>query len=197
LHQSDGTLVVATDPAATALVKQKSGTGLRRGVIWRPPVRPSVLLGFALLLLLGGSPAPAASNKVRITNLSDLAFGSIANLGADAVRSENVCLYADTATNGYNITATGTGPGGAFQLSSGSGSMAYQVQWSASSGQSSGAQLTANVPLTGQVSTATHQTCSTGPASSASLIVVLQSAALSSATAGTYNGTLTLVVGPE
>jgi hypothetical protein len=47
------------------------------------------------------------------------------------------------------------------------------------------------------VSTASHQTCSTGPASSASLIILLRSAALSSARAGSYNGTLTLVVGPE
>ena len=75
--------------------------------------------------------------------------------------------------------------------------MAYDVQWSGSPGQSSGAQLTPNVPLTGQVSTASQQTCNNGPVSSASLIVILRSAALSSATAGTYNGTLTLLVGAE
>lgn len=189
--------MVATSPAATALVKQKSGTGLWKGTLGRLPARPAIFLVLVPLLLLGASPAMAASNKVRITNLSDLAFGSIANLSTDAVRSENVCLFADTNTNGYNITATGTGPGGTFQLSSGLGSMAYEVQWSSSSGQSSGAQLTPNVPLTGQVSAATHQTCSTGPASSASLVIVLRTAALSSATAGAYNGTLTLVVGPE
>jgi hypothetical protein len=58
-------------------------------------------------------------------------------------------------------------------------------------------QLSPNVPLTGQTSTATQQTCNSGPATSASLIVVLRSTALSSATAGTYNGAVTLLVGPE
>lgn len=157
----------------------------------------AALLAVAATLLLSAGPAGAASNKVRITNLGDVAFGTLANLGVDAVRSENVCLYADTNTNGYNLTATGTGPGGAFELTSGAGSMNYEVQWSSSSGQSSGAQLTANVPLTGQTSTGTHQTCSNGPATTASLIVVLRSSALSSATAGDYNGTLTLLVGAE
>jgi hypothetical protein len=150
-----------------------------------------------LALLVAASPAHSASNKVRITNLSDLAFGTVANLGVDAVRNESVCLYSDTSSNGYNVTALGTGPGGAFQLSSGSAAMAYEVQWSSASGQSSGTQLNPNVPLTGQVSAATHQTCSNGPATTASLVILLRSAALSSATAGTYNGTLTLLVGPE
>jgi hypothetical protein len=53
------------------------------------------------------------------------------------------------------------------------------------------------VPLTGQVSSATQQTCTNGPATSASLVVILRSAALAGATAGTYTGTVTLVVGPE
>lgn len=75
--------------------------------------------------------------------------------------------------------------------------MTFEVQWSSAVGQNSGTTLTPNVPLTGQISAATHQTCANGPATSASLVVVLRSAALSSATAGTYNGSLTLVVGPE
>lgn len=151
----------------------------------------------ASVLLLHCSPAIAASNKVRITNLTDVAFGTVASLNTDAVSSQSLCLYADTNSNGYNITATGTGPGGTFALSSGLSSLSYDVLWSSSPGQSSGTQLTPQVPLTGQVSTARQQTCNNGPATSASLVVVLRSAALSSATAGTYSGTLTLLVGAE
>jgi hypothetical protein len=147
--------------------------------------------------LPGSSPAAAASNKVRITSLNDVAFGTLANLGVDAVRSQSVCLYADTSTNGYTITATGTGPAGTFKLTSGLFAMPYEVEWSSSAGQSTGVQLTPNVPLTGQASPATHQTCNNGPATTASLILMLRSSALSSAQAGTYNGTLTLIVGPE
>jgi hypothetical protein len=155
----------------------------------------------ALLAFASGflpcSPALAASNKVRITNLSDITFGTVANLSVDAVRSQSVCLFADTNTSGYTITATGTGPGGAFQLTSGTASMAYEVQWSSSAGQTAGIELTPNVPLTGQLSSASHQACSNGPATSASLVTVLRSSDLSSAPAGTYSGTLTLIVGPE
>lgn len=149
------------------------------------------------LLLLCGSPVSAASNKVRITNLSDVAFGTLANLSADSVQSQSLCLYADTATGGYNVRASGSGSGGAFTLSSGSDILPFEVQWSSISGQSSGTQLTANVALSGQVSGATQQTCNTGPASSASLILVIRSSALSSAGAGSYNGSLTLLIGPE
>lgn len=198
---------MARDPAATALVNQERGTGIGRCAVRRRAcparlrlrlaVAPAMAAVLIAPLVLAASPAAAASNKVRITQLGDIAFGTIANLAADSVRSENVCLFADTNTNGYNVTATGTGPGGAFQLASGGGAMAYEVQWSSASGQSSGAQLSPNVPLTGQVSGATHQSCSSGPAATASLVVVLRAAALSSATAGTYSGTLTLVVGPE
>jgi hypothetical protein len=142
-------------------------------------------------------PASAQSNNVRITQLSDVAFGSIANLGADSVRTQNVCVFAHTASSGYRVTASGSAPGGAFALSSGASLLDYEVQWNSSAGQSSGLTLSANVSLTGQISTATHQVCNNGPSSSASLIIVLRSAALTNARAGSYSGTLTLLIGPE
>jgi len=150
-----------------------------------------------LAILLTVSPTLAASNRVRITKLTDPAFGSIANLGVNATRTQNLCLYSDTNTGGYNITAVGTGPGGAFHLTSGGNPLAFVVQWNSSSGQSSGTQLTPNIPLTGLTSSATQQSCNSGPTTSASLIILLQSSALSGATAGTYSGTLTLIAGPE
>lgn len=174
-----------------------SGAGCSAKRLPRPALEHAFRALAALLLLLAAGPAPGASNKVRITKLANVDFGTVGNLGIDAARSQSVCLYADTATSGYNVTASGTGAGGAFQLSSGASALAFEVQWASSAGQGTGTQLSPNVPLTGQVSTATQQTCNNGPATSASLIVILRSAALSSATAGTYNGTLTLVVGPE
>ena len=191
--------------AATALAIRKSGSGKSPGSAGRPARSPLLQLaaGMGLVLIgtsammLTASPALAASSKVRITKLSDVAFGSIANLGVDSSQSQSVCLYSDTNTSGYNITATGAGPGGAFQLSSGPIALTYEVQWNSSSGQSSGIQLSPNVPLTGQTSTATQQTCNNGPPTSASLIILFRSGVLSSARAGSYSGTLTLVVGPE
>jgi hypothetical protein len=157
-----------------------------------------LVIAIGLPLLLSASPARAAANdKVRITGLSDVAFGTLANFGVDAVRTQSVCLFSNSVTNGYHVTATGTGPAGAFQASAGTLALPFEIQWSSSAGQSSGVQLNPNVPLTGQISTATQQTCNSGPATSASLIVVLRSATLSTATAGTYNGSITLLIGPE
>lgn len=192
--------MAASSHAATPIfVRSKRGPGDSRARL--PGARAARAIGPAILalasLLPSFSPARAASDKVRITGLSDIAFGSIANLGTDAVRSQSLCLYSSSTTNGYNVTASGTGSGGAFVLNSGGLSLPFEVQWSSSAGQSSGTQLRPNLPLTGQVSSATQQACSSGPASSASLIVVLRSNALSSATAGTYNGSVTLLVGPE
>jgi len=196
--------VVATQHHATALVSKESGSGFSRSALTKLAPRTLARLPWAGLVsacltatLLASAPAVAASNKVRITKLTDVAFGTVANLSVDAVQSQSVCLYADTNTNGYNVTGIGTGAGGTFKLASGAASMSFDVLWNSSPGQSSGTQLTPNVPLTGQVSGAAQQTCGSGPATSASLVVVLRSIALSSAQAGTYNGALTLVIGPE
>lgn len=192
--------------AGVANAKAAALSLTRSGARHAPCQAPQLLASAATLmirtacacaLLLAAAPSLGASNKVRITKLSDVAFGTLATLSTDAVSSQSVCLYADTNANGYNVTATGTGAGGAFALSSGIASLSYDVLWSSTPGQSSGTQLAPNVPLTGQVSSATQQTCGNGPATSASLIVVLRAAALSSATAGNYSGTLTLLVGAE
>jgi hypothetical protein len=158
----------------------------------------SLLIGGCLGILLGSAaPCFAASNNVRITGLTDVAFGTVANLSADAVQSQSLCLYANTASNGYNVRASGSGAGGTFSLSSGSDELPFEVQWNGTAGQSSGTQLSANVVLSGLTTVATQQTCNSGPAVSASLVVILRSAALSSASAGSYNGSLTLLIGPE
>jgi hypothetical protein len=150
-----------------------------------------------LAAALAASPLHAQSNNVRISKLSDVAFGAIANVGADATSSQSPCVYANTANQGYRITASGSAPGGAFSLTSGSFLLNYEVQWNQAPSQSSGIQLSPNVTLTGLISSATQQTCNSGPATTASLILVLRSSELSSARAGSYSGTLTLLVGPE
>ena len=165
---------------------------------WRV-VRLGACLGRATCMLAAvmAAPATAASNNVRISNLGDVAFGTLVDFGADAVSSQSVCVFAHTDTGGYRITASGSSSDGSFVLGSGPNLLDYEVQWSQSPGQSSGTQLSPNVTLTGMVSSATQQSCNNGPASSASLIVILRSPALSNAAAGSYSGTLTLLVGPE
>lgn len=136
-------------------------------------------------------------NRVQLTGLSDVAFTNQDPM-SPATNSQNVCVWSNSSTKGYNITATGSGSSGAFTLANGSLTVPYSVEWSGTSGASSGTALSSGAPLTGLVSTATNPTCSSGAATTASLIVNLTAADLQSMKAATtYTGTLTLVVAPE
>lgn len=134
--------------------------------------------------------------RVQISGLSDVAFGTVDPTVA-ASNAQNVCVWSNTSGRGYSLTATGSGAANAFTLTDGTNTLAYAVEWSDSSGQSAGTALTTATALMGLTSTATSPDCSSGPASSASLIVKLTAADLQAAVAGSYTGTLTLVVAPQ
>lgn len=164
--------------------------------------RRLTLLGCLLAAsVLPFAGAANASDTVRISSLSDASFGTITNFASDAVRSQSICVYAKSPpANNYSIIASGSGAGGAFLLSSGSATLPYEVQWSDLPNQTGGTQLLANRTLAGQQSASgagSADDCSKGPATTASLVVILRSSALASATSGTYAGTLTLLVAPE
>ena len=136
--------------------------------------------------------------RVRISGLSDVAFTNV-DPSVAATNAQSVCVWSNTSTRGYSITATGSGAANAFTLASGALPVVpYTVEWAPTSGQTAGTSLTAGSALTGQTSTAINSDCSAGPVASASLVVTVASSTLQSMTAGvTYNGTLTLVVAPE
>ena len=146
-----------------------------------------------------GSVSISASvpSRVRISGLSDVAFTDV-DPSVDASNAQNVCVWSNTGTRGYRLTATGSGAGNAFTLANASLTVPYTVEWSGSSGQTGGTALTAGSALTGLTSTATNSNCASGPAASASLIVKVGSASLQTMDAATsYTGTLTLLVAPE
>ena len=134
--------------------------------------------------------------RVQISGLNDVAFGTVDPTAA-ASDAQNVCVWSNTSGRGYNITATGSGASNAFTLTDGTDALAYAVEWADSTGQLSGTALTAGSALTGLSSAAVNPTCSSGPATTASLIVRMTAADLQAAVASTYTGTLTLVVAPE
>lgn len=135
--------------------------------------------------------------RARISGLVDVAFINQDPASA-ASFAQDVCVWSNTATKGYSITASGDGTASAFTLAGASTTVPYTVQWSSSSGQSSGTALTASSSLAGLVSTATQQTCATGPAASASLVVGMSAATLQSMEAlANYTGVLTLLVAPQ
>ncbi len=135
-------------------------------------------------------------NRARITGLSDVTFTS-QDPNSAASNAQNVCVWSNTATKGYTVTATGSGTAGAFTLANGGLTVPYSVQWAATSGQTSGNALTSGAASASLVSAATNQSCASGPATSASLVVGISTNDLGGMQAATnYTGTLTLVVAP-
>lgn len=134
--------------------------------------------------------------RVEISGLSDVAFGTVDPASA-ASQAQNVCVWSNTSGRLYSVTATGSGAANAFTLTDGTNTLAYGVEWAASSGQASGTALVSGTALGSLASTATSPTCSAGPAASASLIVKMTAANLQAAVASSYTGTLTLVVAPQ
>lgn len=135
--------------------------------------------------------------RARISGLVDVAFTN-QDPASDASFPQDVCVWSNTATKGYSITATGDGTANAFTLAGASMTVPYSVQWSNSVGQSTGTPLGAGSALSGLVSTATQQSCASGPAASASLVVALSAATLQTMQASaSYTGVLTLLVAPQ
>jgi hypothetical protein len=136
-------------------------------------------------------------NRARISGLSDIDFTG-QDPETDASNAQNVCVWSNTASKGYTITASGSGEGEAFTLSSDKLTVPYRVQWSEAPDESKGEELTATKSSPNFVSKASHQVCKSDPPASASLIVGISSDDLGGMQAETnYTGTLTLVVTPQ
>lgn len=138
--------------------------------------------------------------SVRIYGLADFSFGNLDPQNAASI-SKDVCVWSNTSTKGYSITASGDGGGSgtSFKLKSGSNTLDYGVEWAGSASQSTGTALTATTLSGGFTSTATSPTCASSPTSTASLIVKFSTAQMQAAVGSStaYTGTLTLVVAPE
>lgn len=143
------------------------------------------------------SVSVSVPNRVQLSGLTDVAFLN-QDPSVAALNAQNVCVWSNTSTKGYNVMASGSGTASAFTLANGALTVPYSVEWSQTSGQTSGTALGVSTALTGQKSTATNALCASGPSSTASLIVKMSTASLQSMQAATtYTGTLTLVVAPE
>lgn len=154
-------------------------------------------LKFLLALsIVSAFPAHAQNAKVRLTGLSDYDFGTIANFSSDRSIARDVCVYS-TANATYSVRASGSGAGGDFQLTSASTALRYEVQWADRAGRASASTLQPNIAIDGLSSDARNQQCTSGPPSSASLIIVLRATDLQTALTGSYAGTLTLIIGAE
>lgn len=185
---------------------------------WRIRARKGLALMLAaeIGLALSASPAAAATHgtigatstgtasivasvpsRARITGLTDVAFTN-KDPATAALAAQNVCVWSNTATRRYRVTARGSGAGNSFRLANGALNVAYTVRWNAASGRTTGTNLTTGRASATLTTTAMHQSCASGPATTSSLIIGITAANLSAMRAATtYTGTLTLVVAPQ
>jgi hypothetical protein len=129
---------------------------------------------------------------VQISALDDIALGNYTGV-ASMTGADDLCVYSNNG--GYDITATGNGPGSAFELIGTSANIPYTVEWADTAGAGTGTPLAAGVTLADQVGTFTTPNC--GGAENARVLVAVNNNDLASAPAGNYTGVLTLLVAPQ
>lgn len=142
--------------------------------------------------------APVTAAAPISPTLQDILFGAVPSLSSDLIKSQNTCSFSGVAPITYAVGAGGSGSGGAFTLTNGTSTIPYEVQWAQGINASSGTALTANVALNGQVTPGllSGLTCALG-ATNASLIIIVRATSLQQATAGTYAGTLTVLMAAQ
>ncbi len=128
---------------------------------------------------------------IKISNLDDIDLGTWSGSG-DLVGSDENCVWS--TTRGYNLTASGSGAGNAFTITDGANDIAYSVAWDDT--DSTDQAVTVGTALSAQVTNAVSVNCA-ARGDTANVAVTISEADMAAAPAGTYNGTLTLIVAPE
>lgn len=155
-----------------------------------------------------GTPGPTSTGtvtinasitpEVNITNLDDFTFEATLlrtalNTGADASKTDQVCVWSNNPDGSYFITATGNGAANAFTITDGTRTLAYNVAWTGSSGP--GQPLSAGTKSPKFTSTAIAPDCS--GSTTAILGISFANAQIAGMEATTtYTGVLTLLVSP-
>jgi hypothetical protein len=171
------------------LAKNASAMNSRRG-----PLLCSLLTTFVLVCIPNLHTRAAT---LIITDIEDIDFGEVLPT-ANRVREQmRFCVNA-TPAGPYQVIGVGSGAGGAFTLSNGSGPLGqigYDVYVS-DRGNRLANQLTPNVPLGGLTARSPRADgrCQPPPVF---LNVVIDTNDLSTAPGGEYQGLLQLTVAPE
>lgn len=130
-------------------------------------------------------------DAVQISDVGDIDLGSHATLTADAVGSDDVCIFSST-TN-YNVTVDSAN--GDFNLVDGAASIPYSLTWTSNGG--SATTMSNGATLTGLTGDSTSVICAGTGGHNATFEVTVAAADYNAAIPGTYIDTLTITVAPE
>lgn len=132
------------------------------------------------------------TDKAQITGIADITESDYASGGLDI--SDDVCIYTNTATHHYLVTATGDGASNAFTIADGSNTIPYTVRWKATAGAGAAIALT-TATISGQITGATNTyPCVTD---NAAFRIAATHNNIMSVPSGTYTGTLTILITPD
>lgn len=134
-------------------------------------------------------------NRALITSLTDVSFTN-ADPSVAASSSQGPCVWSNTSTRNYKVTATGSGTAGAFTIANGASVIPYSVGWANSAGATSLTALSAGTASASLASNATNITCS-GSGNSTLQVSIGASDLQNMVATNSYTGTLTLVVQPQ
>jgi hypothetical protein len=153
------------------------------------------ILILAFLALTALSAARAQGAELRISNLEDVDFGSVASTANRIQQHVRICVSSAPA-GPYQLTALGTAAGGDFKLTSGGvAELDYSVLASPR-GRGKAQPMSPGVPMGGFMAKEPKGNGSCQPPFSF-VIIEIDPADVQSAPGGQYTATLQLIVAPE
>ncbi|WP_196138743.1 hypothetical protein [Aliikangiella sp. G2MR2-5] len=147
-----------------------------------------LLLGFALFF---GQNLVIA--EVKVSNLDDFVFGRYSGFG-NLQSNDNICINV-IPRGRYNVTFWGSGPAGAFEVTNGVDSLAYELKFNNRPRTTGGKKVSPGIPLANQRRASQSLDCPSQLNANISVSFLAQT--LQAANPGYYQGTLTLVLAPE
>ena len=155
------------------------------------PTAPLVATFAAAFLATLVFAEPAFGQTVVINKLDDLNLGTWSGNG-NITRTSRHCVASTAPGDLFNITITGDGPGGVFELAGGASSLPYRVFYRDWPGNP-WAQVAPGVTVFNLRGRNNPNNCA---GQRQRLRVRFMGADLAAVMAGSYSGTLTLVVSP-
>jgi hypothetical protein len=128
--------------------------------------------------------------EILISGLSDITLTG--GDGSDATGSSGVCVFRNSAGT-YNITASGSGAANAFTITDGTDTLDYALTFD----DGTGAEALATGAVLPSLNNANTSSKTCDGATNGTIGITVAAADYDAAAAGTYNGTLTLLVAPE
>ena len=129
---------------------------------------------------------------VQLQGLDDLLLGNYSGTG-DVSASEDFCIYRN-GSDRYQVTARGSGDGGAFTLLNNDNEIPYSLEWDDSSVVT---PMLANSNLTQRQNASLNTNDCESGTSNARINIDLRQTDLAASPAGNYRGILTLIIAPE